>query len=142
MLTCPKLVVGTQAFSRYLAYSKETERKLILRQNWSFYGFYGKYSRTHFTCRNRPGGPSRFYTTPRPATSRPQTQPRPRPSMGYIDVRVNIQRSRFPLNDQINLPCTVNSYSRPNVYWSKNGQRLRSSQRIQVGTTNSLGEVL
>ena len=58
--------------------------------------------------------------------------PRPRPSTGYIDVLIDLRRSRFPLNDQITIPCTVNSYSRPNVQWSHNGRNIRSSQRIQV----------
>ena len=39
---------------------------------------------------------------------------------------------RFPINDKIVVPCTVNSYSRPNVVWKRNGRLLASSQRIQV----------
>ena len=42
-----------------------------------------------------------------------------------------LYRSRFPIGGRINLPCTVNSYSRPTVFWKKNGQRMRSDRRIQ-----------
>ena len=40
-------------------------------------------------------------------------------------------RTRFPIGGRINLPCTVNSYSRPTVFWKKNGQRMRSDRRVQ-----------
>ena len=38
----------------------------------------------------------------------------------------------FPLSLQITIPCTVNSYVRPNVQWTKNGYRLQGDNRIQV----------
>ena len=56
----------------------------------------------------------------------------PRPELGAISVRINSPRNRFPLRSQISLPCTVNSYTKPNVYWNKNGGRLRDSRRMQV----------
>ena len=40
-------------------------------------------------------------------------------------------RTRFPIGGRIDLPCTVNSFSRPTVFWKKNGQRMRSDRRIQ-----------
>ncbi len=93
------------------------------------------FSLNHATlyCRPRQPDSSRYRPTSRPQVTTPG---RPRPRMGYIAVRIDLQRSRFPLNDQINIPCTVNSYSKPNVFWSKNGQRIRSSQRLQVCTIN------
>ena len=66
-------------------------------------------------------------------TDRPQRLPQPpRPQHGYIDVRIDLQVSRFSLNKKIIIPCTVNSYSAPNVSWKFNGRPLRSSQRVQV----------
>ena len=66
-------------------------------------------------------------------TDRPQRLPQPpRPQQGYIDVRIDLQVSRFSLNKKIIIPCTVNSYSAPNDSWKFNGRPLRSSQRVQV----------
>ena len=64
---------------------------------------------------------------------RPQLLPQPpRPQHGYIDVRIDLQVTRFSLNTKISIPCTVNSYSAPNVSWKFNGRPLSSSQRVQV----------
>ena len=92
--------------------------------------------------RYRPGPPQpprtndqRFDWSSASTTIRPVIQtirPRNRPETGYIDVRIDLPRSRFPINDKIVVPCTVNSYSRPNVVWKRNGRLLASSQRIQV----------
>ena len=71
-------------------------------------------------------------TTVRPVIR--TVRPRNRPETGYIDVRIDLPRSRFPINDKIVIPCTVNSYSRPNVVWKRNGRMLTSSQRIQVSS--------
>ena len=94
------------------------------------------------TNRYRPPSPDertnnqRFDWSSNPSTTiRPVIQtirPRNRPETGYIDVRIDLPRSRFPINDKIVVPCTVNSYSRPNVVWKRNGRMLASSQRIQV----------
>jgi len=37
--------------------------------------------------------------TPAPTTSTTTTAPRP--EMGYLEVRIDLQRSRFPLNEQV-----------------------------------------
>ena len=78
-----------------------------------------------FSPRNNPyGSEIGPVTTPRPN--------RPRPQSGYIDVRINLARTRFPLREKILIPCTVNSYSRPTVQWKKNGSPIRSTRRIRV----------
>ena len=58
----------------------------------------------------------------------------PRAQHGYINVRIDLQVSRFSLNKKISIPCTVNSYSTPNVSWKFNGRLVRSGPRIQVNT--------
>ena len=79
----------------------------------------------------RPDYDDRYRPTQR--WERPTTTPAPtkRP-LGSISVRINSPRNRFPLNSQISIPCTVNSYSQPNVYWSKDGRRLSDSRKTQV----------
>ena len=65
------------------------------------------------------------------------TKSNPQPSRGqhgYINVRIDLQVSRFSLNKKISIPCTVNSYSTPNVSWKFNGRLVRSGPRIQVNT--------
>ena len=66
----------------------------------------------------------------------------PRPELGAISVRINSPRNRFPLRSQISLPCTVNSYTKPNVYWNKNGGRLRDSRRLQVSLQVKIIEII
>lgn len=69
------------------------------------------------------------------ATSPPMTRRTmaPRPEFGYLSVDIDSPRSRFPPGTNIMLPCTVNSYSKPVVFWEKNGQRLpENSLRIVV----------
>ena len=57
----------------------------------------------------------------------------PRPELGYLSVEIDSPRSTFPPRTNIMLPCTVNSYTKPVVYWEKNGQRLpENSLRIVV----------
>ena len=58
----------------------------------------------------------------------------PRAQHGYINVRIDLQVSRFSLNKKISIPCTVNSYSTPSVSWKYNGRLVRSGPRIQVNT--------
>ena len=79
--------------------------------------------RPNYDDRYRPTQPWERPTTTPPPTRRP---------LGAISVRINSPRNRFQLNSQISLPCTVNSYSQPNVYWSKDGRRLSDSRKTQV----------
>merc|ERR1711963_362179 len=70
-----------------------------------------------------------------PTTARPvprTVRPRVRPETGYIDVRITLPRTRFAINDKVVIPCTINSYSRPNVVWKQNGRPLVSNQRVQA----------
>eukprot|EP00094_Tigriopus_californicus_P005670 TCALIF_05465-PA protein Name:"Similar to Ppn Papilin (Drosophila melanogaster)" AED:0.16 eAED:0.17 QI:0/0/0/0.82/0.81/0.82/34/0/2463 len=60
-----------------------------------------------------------------------------RPEMGYLDVRIDLPRSKFPLMTTISIPCTVNSYAQPTVFWNKDGRRLRSDKRVQIIRTNN-----
>ena len=80
---------------------------------------------------HRPNYDDRY--RPTQSWERPTTTPPPtRRPLGAISVRINSPRNRFQLNSQISLPCTVNSYSQPNVYWSKDGRRLSDTRKTQV----------
>ena len=96
-----------------------------------------------FPTFTRPPDPYDNRQQPGPGIQQPQPTEapypqRPRPQAGYIDVRIDLPRSRFPLREQISIPCTVNSYSKPTVQWRKNGQILASSRRLQVNRCKKL----
>lgn len=88
------------------------------------------------------GSPTNPYDSYSTGVAPPPPQPqvpisKPRPPTGYIAVEVGMPRTRFPLNEQISIPCTVNSYSQPIVEWKHNGSPLRSSRRLQIIRENN-----
>ena len=96
-----------------------------------FFNFYRPTFKMILNLIQRPNYDDRY--RPTQSWERPTTTPPPtRRPLGAISVRINSPRNRFQLNSQISLPCTVNSYSQPNVYWSKDGRRLSDTRKTQV----------
>ena len=57
---------------------------------------------------------------------------------GYINVRIDLQISLFSSNKKISIPCTVNSYSKPNVSWKFKRRLIRLGPRMKVNTSSSI----
>ena len=71
-----------------------------------------------------------FSTNCRP--DRTRTTSAPKPDVSFISVRVNPPRTRFAIGSRLSVPCVVNSFVAPTVFWRKNGQKIRPDRRVQV----------
>ena len=85
----------------------------------------------HDINRFRPTRRTGWDYSARPTT----TTAGPRPELSFVRVRVAPARPRFAIGSTVTIPCLVNSYVKPTVEWSKNGQRLRPDRRVQVKKT-------
>jgi hypothetical protein len=73
------------------------------------------------------------YNAPPPSTTASPDRPR----AGYIAARINMGKTRYPLDAHINIPCEVNSYNRPTVKWAKDGVVISADSRVNVIRANN-----
>ncbi len=97
----------------------------------------------------RPGSPYATVSYPyatdypygRPITTQPPPTPMtttpPRPELGYLEVRIDLQRSRFPLNEQV-IFATIESmgFSKIDSNFEKNWHAFQTSIRFEPTCKN------
>uniref|UniRef100_A0A0K2VB06 Papilinlike [Apis florea] n=1 Tax=Lepeophtheirus salmonis TaxID=72036 RepID=A0A0K2VB06_LEPSM len=76
-------------------------------------------------------------TTPTTSTTTNQSPTRGSGETSRIDVRIEPVSPEHQIGQYIQIECTVNSYTRPHVYWYKNGQLITPENNIQISGVNN-----
>jgi len=67
----------------------------------------------------------------------PQQRVTERPRARDLSVRIGLAKTKYPVDSNIAIPCTVSSGVRPTVKWKKEGQTVRESSRLQIMKNNN-----
>lgn len=55
-----------------------------------------------------------------------------------VKTNISMERTTFPVESDISIPCDVDGYPLPKVIWYKDNQILHPSEKIQISGSNSV----